>query len=274
VSRERIHRATSSDGTLIVGRVHGRGPAVVLIHGGLGDGETNWVPLLPKLTDRFTCYTMSTRGRGLSADHPDHSIERLLDDVTAFIETIDPPVALIGWSSGAILALAVAARARAICGVAAYEPHTSAALTRENAPANPSEVAAAVSEGRVAEAARLFLEHSGLFNPDEVAAVLAAGALDTANMLQMQEHREYDKALDASVLARITAPVLLLHGVHTAAWFRDSVLWIADHLDAPQIVSIPDVGHMGPSLAAQPVADHLRRFLHIAHPTPSNPPRT
>lgn len=269
---ERIHRALSRDGTEIVGRVHGQGPPVVLVHGGLGDGETNWISLLPHLTDEFTCYAMSTRGRGLSAEHPDHSVERLLEDITAFAESIGEPVGLVGWSSGAIMGLAVAGRTSAVSRVAAYEPPVSVALTPDNAPAEPSAVAAAVSQGRYAEAAQLFLAHSGLFNEDEVAAVVSSGALDAANLpLQMQELAEYEKALEESVLARIRVPVMLLRGACTAAWFRDSVDWVADHLKAAEVVQIPDAGHMGPTLAARPVAHHLRRFLAAKTCGPTHP---
>ena len=50
-----------------------RGRLFVLVHGGIGDGEFAGDVLLPHLTDRFTCYLPSTRGRGLSAENPDHS---------------------------------------------------------------------------------------------------------------------------------------------------------------------------------------------------------
>ena len=69
----RVQVAISADGTEIVGRVRGQGPPMVLVHGGWGDGEVAYEALVPHLADRFTCYTPSTRGRGLSGDNPDHS---------------------------------------------------------------------------------------------------------------------------------------------------------------------------------------------------------
>ncbi|HZO68835.1 MAG TPA: alpha/beta fold hydrolase, partial [Kribbellaceae bacterium] len=85
MKEKRIQRAVSADGTKIVGRVVGHGPALVLVHGGIGHGDLAWEALLPHLTDRFTCYLPSTRGRGLSGDHPDHTPPRLVEDVTAFV---------------------------------------------------------------------------------------------------------------------------------------------------------------------------------------------
>ena len=73
----RVQVAISADGTEIVGRVRGQGPPLVLVHGGWGDGEVAYEELVPHLADRFTCYTPSTRGRGLSGDNPDHSVHHL-----------------------------------------------------------------------------------------------------------------------------------------------------------------------------------------------------
>src|SRR6185369_3793168 len=117
---ERIHRAVSADGTKIVGRVRGRGPALVLVHGGIGDGDIAWKALLPRLVDTFTCYLPSTRGRGLSSDNPDHSPARLEEDIAAFVESIGEPVRLVGWSGSGAWVLGAAARNESVAAVAAY----------------------------------------------------------------------------------------------------------------------------------------------------------
>src|ERR687891_2935962 len=118
----RIQRAVSADGTEIVGRVIGQGPPLVLVHGGIGDGEFAWTELLPHLTDRFTCYLPSTRGRGLSGDHPDHSPPRLVEDVTAFVDSIGEPVCLVAWSGSGPWCLGAAAQTDSVAAAAAWEP--------------------------------------------------------------------------------------------------------------------------------------------------------
>ena len=116
-------RRGSNDGTKIAGRVQGQGPPLVLVHGGLGDGNISWLFMLPVLVEHFSCYLMSTRGRGLSGDNPDHSRERQFEDVAAFVESIGEPAAVFGHSSGAVWALGGAASSPAdVRALALYEP--------------------------------------------------------------------------------------------------------------------------------------------------------
>ena len=111
MSNQRTHYVTTTDGVTIGGTVHGQGPPLVFLQGmpwamATSTGER----LLPHLTGRFTCYLPSLRGRGLSGDHPDLSPGRMVDDFLAYVDSIGEPTGLVGWSGGAYLALAVAAR--------------------------------------------------------------------------------------------------------------------------------------------------------------------
>ncbi len=263
-----IHRTVSTDGTAIVGQVEGAGPPLLLIHGGLGDGETTWVSLMPFLQERFTCVTMSTRGRGLSQDADDHSIQRLIEDVTCFVESIGEPVGVVGQSSGALLALAAATRTQAVTRVAAWEPNLAAAIKPTTAPADPTRFLELVEQGQLSEAVRLFFKGSGLFNDEEIAALAHADAFEalTANARTfVQELAEYDHAVDDAVLGELDMPVLLLHGSRTAAWYRDSVAYLAQRIPNPAVAGIAGVGHLGPSLAPERVAKELTRFFNGSH---------
>lgn len=96
MSEDRIHRISSGDGTEIAARVHGHGPPLVFVHGGLGDDHVGWATVVPWLTGQFTCYTMSTRGRGLSEHSTDFSPERVVQDVVAVVESLGEPAGLVG----------------------------------------------------------------------------------------------------------------------------------------------------------------------------------
>ena len=47
------------------------------------------------------------RGRGLSGDHPDLSLGRVVDDMLAYVDSIGEPTGLVGWSGGAMWALRI-----------------------------------------------------------------------------------------------------------------------------------------------------------------------
>ena len=163
----RIHRAVSADGTEVAGRVQGAGPALVLVHGGIGDGEIAWDSMLPHLTDRFTCYLPSTRGRGLSGDNPDHSPPRLEEDVTAFVDSIGERVYLVGWSGSGAWVLGAAARSNCVAGVAAYEPGLIPVMGRDDLVRTlgiMEQIGAAAADGRLVDALRVFAPCSRVFS--------------------------------------------------------------------------------------------------------------
>lgn len=265
-----IHRAVSDDGTELAGHVQGHGPPLVLVHGGLGDGEESWDTLLPILTDRFTCYTMSTRGRGLSGHSSDHSPERLVEDVTAYAESVGEPVGLMGLST--TVTLAAAAKTDAIGAVAVYEPAVAKTLNEDDTvriEETYARIAEAAAEERLADAARELIELVG--NDDEVATLSATEYFDAAGRnvpvhlteVEQSAHSEAPGWTDPSVLARIRVPVLLLLGSRTALddWMPDSVRYLVDHLAEPHVRELASAGHLGPYCEPEGVAEELVRFF-------------
>jgi len=272
MDEDRIHRVISADGTEIVGRIRGEGPPLVLVHGGLGDGEISWQSLLPFLTDSFTCYLMSTRGRGLSAApaNADFSLERLVQDVVAFAESIGEPVGLVGYSLGGSLALGAAAHSTAVAAVAVFEPPVFEVHRGDEdfARSLAGRVGEAVGEDRLADAARITVE--GVAREGELAALSAAGAFETWSRNVLVALQEMEQAGAPGVLsptaparlAQITAPVLYLHGSLTpTTWYRDGARHVAGHVAGVRVHEVPEVGHFGPPLSPDPIATELIRFF-------------
>jgi pimeloyl-ACP methyl ester carboxylesterase len=272
---ERIHRAVSADGTEIAGRVRGRGPALVLVHGGIGDGDIAWEALLPHLTDRFTCYLPSTRGRGLSSDNPDHSPARLEEDVTAFVDSIGEPVCLVGWSGSGAWVLGAAARsgsAAAVAAVAAYEPGVVSVMREDDLArtfATMEQVGMAAADGQLTDAVRAFAPW--ICTDNETAALEEtdfyerwAGCVPAMlRFVQQDAAYEGPRSTDPEVLGTVAAPVLLLRGQHTqlGTWFADSARHIAQHVADAHVRELPSVGHFAPVLAPVPLAEELTRFF-------------
>src|SRR6266511_5282902 len=112
----------SHDGTRIVYEQLGSGPPLIMVHGGLVD-RTFWGPSMPLLAQHFTVYVMDRRGHGRSDPYrADHTIEREYEDVLALVAAVGVPVAVLGHSSGALLALHTARRTPQVRQLVLYEP--------------------------------------------------------------------------------------------------------------------------------------------------------
>jgi pimeloyl-ACP methyl ester carboxylesterase len=88
---------------------HGCGEPLVLLHGGLGTGET-FAPILPALAESRRIFLVDLQGHGRTADI-DRPLrpELLADDIAALIKHLDLPRAdLMGYSLGADVALRTA----------------------------------------------------------------------------------------------------------------------------------------------------------------------
>lgn len=273
---DRVHRATSADGTEIAARVHGEGPPIVLLPAGPGDSETSWHHILPFLSKRFTCYLLETRGRSLSAEHADHSPDRLVEDVEAFVESLGEPVGLVGWGS-ALWARVASRDAAAIFAVAVYEPGAGEVMSEESGKrmgAVFAGVGKLVAEGRLLDAARAFIEGGDvIYSEDDLATGAPLEfweAAATRLPLFLQEQKKAAGSgqpgpTSPSMLGKITMPVLLLHGDRSSQWFSDSVEHVAEHLADATVRQIPGAAHFGPYTHPRTVADEMSQFFADVH---------
>ncbi len=266
-----LHRATSDDGTEIVGRVDGHGPPLVLVHGSLEDGDLCWEAMLPHLRHQFTCYLPSTRSRGLSGDSVDLTPRRRLEDMVAFVDSIGEPVQVFGESDGGTLALGTAASSSAVAAVAAYEPVVFEVADEEIDASMQSTLplmAEAVAEGRPADAVQRFLEM--IANDGERASLAESGYLQEAARYIPVFLRELEQDTTAassptepSMLANIDVPLLLMHGSRSTFhdWFAAGVDHVAAHVPHAEVREIDGPGHFGVTLQPEAIASQLARFF-------------
>ena len=270
---DRAHRATSADGTVIAGRVHGQGPPLVLVHGRPHDGDVAWAAMLPHLTDRFTCYLPSTRGRGLSDDAPDHMPSRLQEDFDAFVDSLGEPVFLAGWSTGALWALGSAAAHRhTVAAVAVYEPTVIPVMRddeRASLMAAVRDMGVAAADGRLVDAAEIF--HAWLGTDDEITALggsfferCAAVVPPTLRSIEQSVAYSGTQSTDPEVLAKVTAPVLLLRGGRTrrGTFYAQSEAHVARNVADPHVREpLPGLGHWAPVLEPERIAREMISFF-------------
>lgn len=268
------HEATTTDGVVLRGTVHGQGPPLVFWHGAYGDGDLDWTALLPHLSDRFTCYLPSWRGRGRSDEHGDLSYGRRVDDVVTYVDSLGEPAGLVGWSGGANPAIAAAARTDSVNALALFEPTIGAVMTEQERAAFGAAIASMAelaSEGRFTDAIRAAAGYP--FSDDEIARVDDGGYFDAAgryvpNLLGVfRQLAQWDgpTADDPGVLGTISVPVLALHGHDTKPFWVRGAHHVADHVPQAETRVIPAAGHAAPLTHPQALAEALSEFFA---PTP------
>jgi pimeloyl-ACP methyl ester carboxylesterase len=264
---DRIHRAVSADGTGIAARVVGEGPPLLFLPAGPGDSETSWGAVVPHVARQFTCYYVNTRGRGLSADHTDHSPRRLVEDVASFAASLDEPAGLVGWGN-ALWAQVAAANIANLLAVAAYDPAADEVRSEaidERFVEVFGRARTLVDEGRPLDAARLFVDRGDVvYGEEEVAGgepwdFWRASAPYVGMFLQEQQEAQSQEPSPTSptALATIKVPVLVLVGDRSTSWFAASARHIIMHLRNARLRAIPAAAHFAPRTAPRAVADEL-----------------
>lgn len=113
---------TSRDGTRIAYDRLGAGPAVILVNGALADRSAG-AEIAKQLAPRFTVISYDRRGKGESGDNQPYAVGREIEDIAALIDAAGGAAHLVGFSSGAALALeAASALGPKVTKLAVYEP--------------------------------------------------------------------------------------------------------------------------------------------------------
>jgi pimeloyl-ACP methyl ester carboxylesterase len=214
----------SADGTVIAYDRAGDGPPLVICVGAFCARHTFVPPAA--LAKQFTVYTYDRRGRGDSGDTQPFSAEREYEDLAAVVTaTGDTSPFIYGHSSGAAIALRTAAAGLArFTAIIAYEAPFANDETPPPAVADPAaHIRELVLAGRREDAARFWM--TGIIH---LPAEMVAHAPWIKDLAPLTHTLPYDIAITGGgvpvrELAKITAPVLILGGGKSPAWFQHSV---------------------------------------------------
>lgn len=209
-----IEKVTSKDGTTIAWEQSGVGPPLVLVHGGTAD-HTRWAPVLPGLEEHFTVAAVDRRGRGLSGDSEDYSIEREYEDIAAVVDSFVEPVHLLGHSYGAQVALNGALLTGNLRTLTLYEgggPVEADLFPREAINA----VARLIEEGHRDEALVTFMRDI-VGVPDEQLKLLRSlpawkARIKAAHTITREMDELFAHGFDPARVRSIAIPTLLLLG--------------------------------------------------------------
>lgn len=270
MSQHRTHHITTTDGVTIGGTVHGEGPPLVFVQGIIGDGDLDWGGLVGNLADRFTCHLPSMRGRGLSGDHVDIGFDRQVDDLVAYVESIGEPVGLVGWSSGAALALGATARCDAVEAVVPYGtlvPSVAGEQAMASLGAAVARTGELAADGRLEDAVRVFAAWP--FTEDDMAGAEILGYFEAAaryvpnllGFLQEAQKVERPPQEDLTLLGSIKVPVLALEGADSESSALAGSRHVANHVPDGRVQEIPGAGHAANLTHPEKFAEALTEFF-------------
>jgi pimeloyl-ACP methyl ester carboxylesterase len=256
------HEIISADGTGIGLLTAGAGPALLLVHGGMGCIES-WQSLWPTLTSRWRVTAMDRRGRGSSGDTGPYRLSQEFRDVATVAASMagDGPVDVFGHSYGATCALGAASLGAPLRRLALYEPPGPQAAP----PQWREKVTAMVEAGKPGRAMMSFLmeiialtgeQLDGLRNAPRgydpmpiVSATLPREALALASV-------------DLTALAEaVTVPALLILGGASPPWAGEITRELTAALPKSTVTVLPGQGHLAIDSAPGLLARALTEFL-------------
>jgi pimeloyl-ACP methyl ester carboxylesterase len=262
---------TSADGTIIGYRQLGRGPGVIILHGGLRASH-HYMRLAQALADTYTVYLPDRRGRGLSHTTVEaYSITKECEDLCALLQTTSARM-VFGHSAGGLIALE-AALTLPIHKLAVYEPAVSidGSFPIDWVPAFDQ----ALARNKPIKAMVAFLKGVRLnwvstlpqWTLYPLAYLMLSGAdgCEMGEVLptitrEVQEVQRLDSTHER--YRTIAAETLLLCGTNGPLFLRDALHRLAAALPNTRIVELPKLDHNAPDLNAPDViANQLRRFL-------------
>ncbi|MGP6178646.1 alpha/beta fold hydrolase [Microbacterium sp. A196] len=253
---------TSADGTPIATHSTGAGPAIVIVNGALSRAE-DAADIAQAMADAgLRAITYDRRARGDSGDTPPAAPERELEDLAAVVAAAGADTAVLGHSSGAVLALYAAGEGVPMTHLFLSEPPFSFGED-DPAPDLAERLQAFVDDGHPDEAVITF-QREGVGLPEEFIeqfraspAFAATAPLGQSTVYDTMVTQRVSTPTDAMLGVRM--PVTILCGVETMPFLAGAAKRLADAMPDAEFVKVPEsVGHrVHPDATAGIVANRL-----------------
>ena len=261
----------SKDGTRIAFDKSGKGAAIIIVNGALGFREFYGdKPLVAALSNDFTIYTYDRRGRGESTDTKPYAAEKEIEDVEALIDDAGGSSFLYGVSSGAALALHVAARVDSakVPKLALYEPPYGSNNEKDKADfaSQKNRINELLRDGQSGDAAAFFVTSLG--TPPETVEELRKSP-DWPFMQRVEHTLAYDYnvlgdgAIPVEIAKTLKMPVLIMNGGKSFDFMRDTAESLSKVIPNAQWKVLKDQTHQ---VSPEVLAPVLRAFFSNKNP--------
>jgi hypothetical protein len=238
-----VGHAMSADGTRIAFHEVGSGTSVVIVGGAFSTAAAG-APLAEALAAvGLRGITMDRRGRGGSTDTTPYRPAREAEDLAAVINAVGGEAAVIGHSSGAVLALFAAAEGVPVTHLFLSEPPFR--YGEGEPPADlPERLQALIDEGRAEDAVVLF-QREAVGLPDPVIEEIRSGPLFDG-LVPLAQSTVYDALLTRAVstpsaaMIGVAVPVTILRGESTFPMLVRAADRLAELMPGAELVVVPE----------------------------------
>jgi pimeloyl-ACP methyl ester carboxylesterase len=236
---KKMRKTTSRDGTSIAFDLLGNGPAIILVGGASTDRSEN-SPLAALLEKNFTVFNYDRSGRGDSGDTAAYAVTREIEDIEALIDEAGGGAFVVGFSSGAVLALKAAIHGLQIQKMTLFEPPLIVDGSQPRPPADlASRYKQMIAAGRRGDAVEFFMT-----KVVSLPVEFAAQARNSAGW-SAQEAMAHTLAYDATIMGDfslpieqvkdVSAPMLVIAGEASFQFMRATAQALADALPDEQV---------------------------------------
>lgn len=256
---------TTFEGMKVGFRKDGTGPALVLVHGTGGDGESNWEGVSKELSKDYTVLRPDYTGSGETGDHGrDLTVAYLASQILAVVDHADvDSFAIAGFSLGAAIAVRIAAdhperisKLVLIAGFARLDPRLKMQfeLWRD-----------LIASDREAMARLVLLTG---FSPDALSSWGFEGVeeavrdtVETQDWRGMARQVEVDLTLDVGdAVQKIVTPTLVIGATYDHMVPPAHSKALAASIKGASYVEVP-TGHLAPMERPDLTASEIRNFL-------------
>lgn len=238
-----MEHARSADGTRIAFERIGEGRPVVIL-GGAFSTRAAALPLASALADvGFQGVAVDRRARGASSDRAPYAPQREVEDLAAVVEAVGGDAAVLGHSSGAVLALLAVSRGVPVVRLFLSEPPLRFGVD-EPAADLPDRLQDLLDEGRREDAVVLF-QREGVGLPEAVVEQIRASPI-FPGLLPLAQSAVYDAALVGAVsdppaeMLAVRTPVTVLRGEPTFPFLVVAAERLAEALPVAELVIVPE----------------------------------
>lgn len=263
---EEVFTVRAPDGVEIGCVVDGDGPALLMIHG-TGDTHLGWRRVRPLLRKHFKLYLMDRRGRGVSGDRKEYSLEREWDDVATIVDAL-ADVNVFAHSFGGMCALEGALRAKknTLCRLAVYEPSMNRMGPNAAREGAVEEMGRLIDRGDREGVVVTHLRHI-IRASDETIEKQRANPRNWSSRLRMAHTMPRELLtlrgyrFEPEKFAKIPVPAEILYGEKSAPHARKNTQEIADAMPKARLVELPGQAHFAMLTAPDLMAGVIRSFF-------------